>query len=599
MTDRRTPRTEQLGRPTPAALRWGVLIGVCALTGCHGRAAGGAADAATGDVQPVADIPADPAEIMPAERRAAWRPGIPGGIPLRTTVCATVNAAAYGDGTADATSGIQAAIDACPDGQVVQLSAGDFRVNGEHPIRVDRSVVLRGAGPAATRLKKTTAAANPVLLLGARWLEEAGSVALTASAPRGATSVRVSNTDGLRAGQLVLVDQLTDPSYVYWGIDPAVAPGAQGRGWFTRFDRPVGQMLEVAAVESGRVSFTTPLHIAFDTARAAQLTRYSIPYGAKLAGVEDLYVRGGQDDNVTVRFAMYSWVKNVESDWSSGDGVALDNCFRCVLRDSYVHDTPHPYPGGAGYLLSVASYTADSLVENNIFVRGNKVMVMRASGGGNVIGYNYFDDGYIADNPGWMETGLNASHMACPHYELFEGNLAFNIDGDDTWGGAVYNTFFRNHATGKRRSYRDVSGRRAIGLMYGHYYYSFVGNVLGAADQDPAPQGGFAYEDTWPWEPDPVGLWRLGYTPLDWSARPDPRVAATAHRHANFDYVTRSVAWAPGWNRTLPASLYLDGKPAFFGNHVWPWVDPTASPPVRTLPAKARFDAGTPLATTP
>src|SRR5258708_21582597 len=246
-------------------------------------------------------------------------------------------------------------------------------------------------------------------------------------------------------------------------------------------------MLEIASISGNTVSFTTPLHIAFDTGHAAQLTRYTIPYGAKNAGVEDLYVRGGLNDNLTVRLAMYSWVRHVESDWSTGDSVSLDSSFRCVLRDSYAHDTPDPNPGGAGYLLSLAMYTADTLVENNIFINGNKVMVMRASGGGTVIGYNYFDNGYIDNYPGWVETGMNASHLTCPHFELFEGNQAFNIDGDDTSGGAVYNTFFRNHATGQRRSYTDLNNRHAIGLMYGHYYYNFVGNVLRTANQNPPP----------------------------------------------------------------------------------------------------------------
>src|SRR6185503_8495722 len=347
-----------------------------------------------------------------------------------------------------------------------------------------------------------------------------------------------------------------------------------------------------ASISGNTISFTTPLHIGFDTAHRAQLTRYTIPYGAKYAGLEDLYVRGGQDDNITLRFALYSWVRNVESDWSMGDSFALDSCFRCVLRDSYAHDTPNPFPGGDGYLLSLARYTSDSLVENNIFINGNKVMVMRASGGGNVIGYNYFDNGYIGNTIGWMETGLNASHLACPHFELFEGNQAFNIDGDDTWGGSVYNTFFRNHATGKRRSYPDTSSRRAIGLMYGHYFYSFVGNVLGTADQNPAPFRAFAYEDAWPWEDDPVGLWRLGYTPKDWKARPDERVVATTHRHANFDYATNAVRFESGYERSLPDSLYLGSKPAFFGSQPWPWVDPTGPVKLRTLPARARFEAG-------
>jgi hypothetical protein len=561
--------------------------------GCKGAGATGkAGDAPATDVR----VNATPGTIMPPERRTTWSPGIPGGIPARATVCASVDAASYGNGAVDATRGIQAAIDGCPEGQVVRLSSGEFLINGEHPIMVNKGVVLRGAGPSATRLTKTSANANPVILIGERWVQEAASVNLAANAAKGATSVQVSSAAGFSAGQLVVMDELSDDSYVYWGTETAVAPGAPGRGWFMRYNRPVGQVLEIASINGNTVSFTTPLHIAFDTAHSAQLTRYTIAYGARYAGVEDLYVRGGQDDNITMRFAMYSWVKNVESDWSIGDSVGMDTCFRCVLRDSYAHDTPNPYPGGAGYMLSLAVYTADSLVENNIFLNGNKVMVMRATGGGNVIAYNYFDNGHIGNYLGWVETGLNASHMTCPHFELFEGNEAFNIDGDDTWGGAVYNTFFRNHASAKRRSYPDVDNRRAIGLMYGHYYYSFVGNVLGTANQNPAPYSGFAYEDTWPWKPDPIGLWRLGYTPKDWHAQPDARVLTTTHRHANFDYATNSVHWASGFDPRLPSSLYLAAKPAFFGNNPWPWVDPTGATKLYTLPARARYDAGTPLA---
>jgi len=534
------------------------------------------------------------ADVLPPERRTLWNPGIPGGVPARTTVCATVDASTYGNGAVDATAGIQAAIDRCPAGQVVQLSAGSFLVNGAHPITINKGIVLRGAGPSATKLRKVSPSANPLILIGRRWLEEADSVNLAANAPKGATSVQVSSTAGFSVGQLVVLDQTTDDSYVYWGTDPAAAPGGPARGWFTRYDRPVGQMVEIASISGNTVSFTTPLHIAFDTAHTAQLTRYTIPYGAKHAGVEDLYVRGGQDDNITLRFALYSWVKGVESDWSDGDSFALDSCFRCEIRDSYAHDTPNPYPGGGGYMLSFAMYTADSLVENNIFMNGNKVMVMRASGGGNVIGYNYFDNGYIGNFLGWMETGLNASHLTCPHSELFEGNQAFNIDGDDTWGGAVTNTFFRNHATAKRRSYADINSRRAIGLMYGHYDYSFVGNVLGTAGQSPIPYGGFAYEDLYPWEDDPIGLWRLGYTPINWDAPPEARVVNTVHRHGNFDYATNTVRWATGFDQTLPNSFYLTGRPAFFGSLTWPWVNSTAAPRVHTLPARARYDAGTP-----
>jgi hypothetical protein len=530
------------------------------------------------------------ADVLPPERRTTWNPGIPGGVPNRTTVCATLDAADYGNGAQDATAAIQAAIDACPDNQVVLLSAGTFRVDGSEPITIDRSVVLRGAGPSATRLEKQSSATNPVILIGQRWRQEAGSANLIVDAPKGATSVQVTSAAGFAVGQLVVLDKLTDTSYVTWGTNPAAQPGGPARGWFTRYDRPVGQMLEIASINGNTLSFTTPLHIAFDTAHTAQVTRYTIPYGATYAGVEDLYVRGGMDDNITVRFAKYSWVKNVESDWSTGDSTALDSSFRCVLRDSYVHDTPFPHPGGAGYMLSVTEYTADSLVENNIFIRANKVMVMRASGGGNVIAYNYFDDGYIDYQLDWVETGLNASHMTTPHFELMEGNQAFNIDGDNTWGGAVFITYFRNHATGQRRSFVDLANRRAVGLTHGHYDYSFVGNVLGTADQDPSPFGSFAYEDLWPWASDPVPMWRLGYTGEDWNAPPEQRVIDTTHRHGNFDYATGSVQWTAGYDQTLPASLYLSSPPAFFGSDTWPWVNPTGPIKLYVLPARARYD---------
>ena len=134
--------------------------------------------------------------------------------------------------------------------------------------------------------------------------------------------------------------------------------------------------------------------------------------------------------------------------------------------------------------------------------------------------------------------------------------------------------------------------------MYYHYYYSFVGNVLGTANESPAPYSGFAYEDLFPWGEDPIGLWRLGYTPTDWNAPPDAQVLSTTHRHGNFDYVTNSVHWATGYDQALPSSLYLTSKPAFFGGNTWPWVDPAGPTKLYTLPAKARYAGGASFTTT-
>ena len=48
-------------------------------------------------------------------------------------------------------------------------------------------------------------------------------------------------------------------------------------------------------------------------------------------------------------------------------------------------------------------HAADNLFEN-------KVGVVRGTGGGNVIAYNYMDDAYGATYPNLLEAGVNAGH---------------------------------------------------------------------------------------------------------------------------------------------------------------------------------------------
>lgn len=520
--------------------------------------------------------------LIPANRLTTWNPGIPGGVPARTTVCANVSAATYGNGSVDATAGMQAALDACPIGQVVQLGAGDFKITST--LHITKGIVLRGMGPTQTRLKMPVGTNANLVTIGLQWFKFTQSTNLASDAVKDAQSVTLSSNPGLTVGEIVEVDQLTDSSVTEWSSKSP--PGDASRGWFNRPNRPVGQTMEVAAVSGNTVTFTTPFHIGFQTAFAAQLSRFSdsdngavVPV-VKYGGVEDLYLYGGSQGqgNIWLSNAAYSWIKNIESDFQDGPSVAINASFRTIVRDSYIHSTQNPNPGGAGYGISFSTYSADNLVENNIVWNMNKVMVMRASGGGNVIGYNYMEDGWISYNTGWVETGLNGSHMTTPHYELFEGNQSFNFDGDNTWGNSVYITVFRNQFTGQRRSIApltltDTQNRRAAGLMEGHWWYSFVGNVLGTAGMSSA-----------------IAIWELGYNPENWNAPADPKVLSTVIREGNYDYATNQVHWS-GAAQQLPDSLYLRSKPAFFGTSAWPWVDPSGSTKVFALPARARFDA--------
>ncbi|HET6984663.1 MAG TPA: hypothetical protein VFI53_21135, partial [Myxococcaceae bacterium] len=158
---------------------------------------------------------------LDADRRTQWNPGVQGGIPARSTVCRTVDAATYGNGTSDATDGIQAALDACPAGQVVQLSAGTFTINGGNFLLIHTGITLRGAGPGQTTLQKTDGAKpgqeatgpnpSPIVIIGpSQYSSSSGSATnLTADAAKGASSVTVTSASGFTAGQYVLLDELS------------------------------------------------------------------------------------------------------------------------------------------------------------------------------------------------------------------------------------------------------------------------------------------------------------------------------------------------------------------------------------------------------
>jgi hypothetical protein len=254
------------------------------------------------------------------------------------------------------------------------------------------------------------------------------------------------------------------------------------------------------------------------------------------------------------------------------------------------------------------------LIEDNIVRDTNKVMVARSCGTGSVVAYNYMDDGWIAYSPTWQEIGLNASHMAGPHHVLFEGNYSFNMDSDYTHGSSQYMTYFRNYVTGQRGSWTgpDANSRTA-GVSSWAKEFTFIGNVMGR----PGQMSGWLYTapmmkcdangdhciggSSGRWGQGTGNIWQIGYDATNqWSQQAERGALSTVIRDGNYDYLTNSVHWhnTPA-GYPLPDSLYLTAKPGFFGNYTWPWVNPTGTPQLYTLPAKARYDAGTPFALAP
>ncbi|MGH9327558.1 MAG: hypothetical protein ACRD2B_12865 [Terriglobia bacterium] len=155
--------------------------------------------------------------IIDPSRAIDWSgAGIPGGIPNRTTVCATVSPS----GLTNATDmdNIDNAIASCAANEVVQLQAGTYTITSGLTFGAVSNVTLRGAGPDKTKLLFTGLPAHEcgnsadVCLWGnSGWTGNyPGSTTWTAGYAKGANVITIGSSAGLSAGQIIILDQRDD-----------------------------------------------------------------------------------------------------------------------------------------------------------------------------------------------------------------------------------------------------------------------------------------------------------------------------------------------------------------------------------------------------
>jgi hypothetical protein len=565
---------------TPGACAEGAISAACTCGGATHDAGFCCANA----WQSVACGPPPTTDLIPAERLTAWNPGILSdgqlglplgvdGLPQRTTICSTLSPG----------SDVQAAVDACPAGQVVLLQPGTFTVS--RTVTLTKGVVLRGSGsegaPTGTTIVKT--GGGSVLAIGTdqdQTCHPTGTArSLTLDAARESTTLALgaAAAAAFTVGDLAFVDQLDEPE-----VDQGDC------SYFKRISgRSATQRVEVAAVDAmaGTLTLSSPLHWRYTVASAAQVVRVTRPV-VRWAGIERLAVQGGTNPGyngqmaggIDVSNAAYCWVKDVQTDGTIGGmHVALTGTYRCVVRDSWFHHSANYGFGADCYGIVLRCGASENLVENNVVRWMNKPILFNVSGGGNVVAYNYADNSW-ATPPAWQETNIDC-HCSFPHMELIEGNFAPHIGATTTHGNAGYLTFYRNFSSSRFAdppvvgfSGTQTGNVAAIQLPGTDVGMNVVGNVLGQAGWSAVYDGSGSAN----------AIYRLGTT-----------AAATIHRHGNHDTVSGATVWMPGNDaRTLPASLYRSAPPGWWPAATpWPWAGPDLTPMVGTLPAKARSDA--------
>ena len=530
--------------------------------------------------------------LLPA-RAIDWSAsGVPGGVPTRSNICATIQASAYGNGSSDATSGIQAALNGCAANSVVALSAGTFLINGS--LSIPSNVSLRGAGADQTILN-LNGSGRAAINMGSGDPPNAlaNSVNITGGATAGSSSIVVANAANFTVGGYVHITELNDPTYV---TDVGSGGACTWCDGYWNGARVRGQIVEVTSILGTVIGISPALYSAYSNTPQA----LPFPASAKYAGLEDLQLYAnntGYGVNVQMSTCAYCWVKAVEGNYVDGNGDHVWDQwgFRDEIRDSYFASAYNHTSGGFNNEIQLAFKTSGTLIENNIIERTQTAIIIGTGSAGNVVGYNYIVSSLSQDDQA-LPVGPIYFHQAHAQFNLVEGNIVPQIWPDDVWGSSTTGTMFRNWVKGTALACLPLTGRspvncsgsngvwashaaRAIAVDALEINYNFVGNVVGSAEQIALPitktasiqwpanrsYDSAAYGFSWGYS----SCGDSGTNPLD-STNP----YTTSFLHGNYNNIDGSLVWVNGITHNLPPSFYRSAMPAWWGSAKWPAIGP-------------------------
>jgi hypothetical protein len=591
---------------------------------------------------------------FPASRVIDWSAaGVIGGISTRTTIYKTLQASSYGNGSSDASGAINSALSSCPSGQVVLLGSGTFQV--ANAIHIPSNVTLRGSGPQSTILNMTGKGMG--ILMGGN-TPQYGSISGSSSVPissgytKGSSSIALSGSlSGLAPGSLLWLSEVNDSSV------PVTPYG--GGGYCSWCDnglggtRNLGQVVRVTSVSGNSVGIDPPMNVSYSSSlKPLAILVTNTP--TVDAGVENLQVydnNSGLTSNFAFEGTYNCWLNNVESNFSDADHVEIDFSTHDTVADSYFHDSFRHTSGISDSELALRFFSSANLVQNNVFRRLHGSVILEWGASGNVTAYNYFDGNFDSGSTNVTIYPI-AFHGAHPEYNLFEGNVASMVNDDGIWGSSSDETYFRNWFIGTTlicspinntrgtiscspvgiqggsgvKAWWANQANRPIDLSYLSTADNMAGNVVGSSQLLSLmnmtkmlvwSQGvsrayeGMAYGYSLGFGGGGAGdsgtfskCGTSGYPAAPWCSD-NSQPYTTGIIQGDYSYADGSTNWGYGGykdadssDHTLPSSMYLGSKPAFFGPTAFPAIGPDVtggndtSGHVHYIPAQVCYTEG-------
>jgi hypothetical protein len=316
-------------------------------------------------------------------------------------------------------------------------------------------------------------------------------------------------------------------------------------------------------------------------------------------GVEELSIDAtnsgfgaGWGSGVEFFNVLNGWVKGVRTIATSRAAVQAYYSARVTVRDSYFFLATNSTSTSYGFECYASS---DDLVENNIFQAIAGPLTINGSCEGAVLGYNFAIMQYYTSSAGWTMPMSN-SHGINTDYDLYEGNIGSEVNGDVFHGPHNMDTLFRNYFTGNLPACTTspfgtaylsavfgacTSNQVPIELLSFSRFFNIVGNVLG----QPGIQNGYT-TGTPIYALGAGDSGSLGTGPVV-TVPNDPVVQSSIMRWGNWDVVTNATRWCgnssdPGWSTTCGSTSEVPASYAFY---------PNAVPSSTTLPASFYYSS--------
>ena len=565
--------------------------------------------------------------FLPSNRTIDWtHAGIPGGIPdANWPICKTI---APSGGTDDSVT-IQSAINSCPAGSVVVLTAGTYTLHRASTVcygksddyatgvyeaglcLTDKSIVLRGAGPNNTILKYGDGA--NIISMGQTYLSSSSVdfVPVTSTALQGATQLTLSSvSSNITVNSYIVVTQ-TNPTDTDGNplVNTSGYTGSCSGCGHDLTNNVMAQIDKVTAISGNVISLERPLYFNFSNSPQV----YHLPM-IESVGLENLRVVGTaasgtalEFKNINLEACARCWVHNVESDWAVDKShIYLSDVYGSEISNNYLYEAFN-HNSGADYSLLLEFRNSENLLQNNI-IRKARHSTPQSGSSGNVYAYNYELDGYMGEYHNSLPE--TESHGPHPFMNLWEGNVTPNWEFDFAHGSSSHNTMFRNYIdmtsidpdTGSPMT----GGLIAINVAYYSNYENVIGNVFG-------PYGSSCKASSYETNAGTAKvngvIYQLGYYDDGGGSSPNATLSAkvgqTILRGGNWDCVTNSVVWksnVPSGSlissylsqQTLPNSLVFSSAPSYFAatGAVWPPINSGATTKVNQIPAQICYNSG-------